>query len=211
MMQRAFIVDPIQNYFARLDKLVTSNLQNSTHCRNLERFFSFMVNLCWMSGARITVVVSPQVDPQKSSSEERIVSCCIWRLPKQPTKDDILTLVRAGLLPVFWGWGPRSGQREGTADDHWYLQLAGTEPEYQGQGMLSLLMREAFAHAPSSIFTLEASTTTSKDKYSHFGFVLVEEVTIAKGEVSADGIICKPNGTGFVIYPMIKHHTSNYE
>ena len=35
---------------------------------------------------------------------------------------------------------------------------------------MSLLVREAFAHAPEAIFELEATTAKSRDQYSHLGF-----------------------------------------
>lgn len=31
-------------------------------------------------------------------------------------------------------------------------------------------MREAYAHSPSTVFTLEATTAKSRDRYQHLGF-----------------------------------------
>ena len=38
------------------------------------------------------------------------------------------------------------------------------------EGMMSQLIREAFAHSPEGIFILEASTPKSRDQYAHLGF-----------------------------------------
>ena len=77
-------------------------------------------------------------------------------------------------------------------DDSWCLQMIFTDPEYQGkgnsfcdlltsrnnteifyalwEGMMSQLIREAFAHSPEGVFTLEASNAKSRDQYAHLGF-----------------------------------------
>jgi hypothetical protein len=38
------------------------------------------------------------------------------------------------------------------------------------EGLMSKLIREAFAHSPEGIFTLEATTSKSRDQYAHLGF-----------------------------------------
>ncbi|KAF8170776.1 hypothetical protein BJ912DRAFT_882564, partial [Pholiota molesta] len=57
-----------------------------------------------------------------------------------------------------------------SVDDTWYLQVVGTDPEYQGRGLVSLLVRDAFTYDPEATFTLEAATTKSRDQYEHLGF-----------------------------------------
>lgn len=48
--------------------------------------------------------------------------------------------------------------------------LDNTENSYLWEGMMSQLVREAFAHAPEATFTLEATTPKSRDQYLHLGF-----------------------------------------
>lgn len=84
-----------------------------------------------------------------------------------------------------------------------------------------MLMQEAFEYAPSAIFTLEASTTQSRDKYAHFGFKVsprslkkynlnipkvVKPATIGEGLVDSRGCFVADPALrkGFLIYPMIK-------
>lgn len=69
----------------------------------------------------------------------------------------------------------------------WYLQLTAIAPECQGkgglepwfgsymvntslEGYMSKLIREAYEYAPNEMFTLEATTAASRDKYAHVGF-----------------------------------------
>ncbi|KAF8993277.1 hypothetical protein BDQ17DRAFT_1431781 [Cyathus striatus] len=225
MMQRAFISDPSLNYLAGLNKPLTSKPRDYCRRRNLEKYFNYTLKQCWLSKSRITVVVIPQ-DPQKPSSGEKIISCSVWAPPKQSNTHGILSCIRSGLISVVCGWGlglfkrvnalvdtieeafytglDMLGMKSTASEEYWYLQLVGTEPEYQGQGMFSLLMREAFTYSPSFVFALDASTTSARDKYAHLGFVPMEEVIIGKGKVDANGIVTSKNGSGFPMYPMVK-------
>jgi hypothetical protein len=81
---------------------------------------------------------------------------------------------------------------EESLGDSWFLELMMTDPMYEGQGSLdvglhleaaytgvpfpnigvmSALVREAFANAsPRDTFALDSSTTASRDRYLHLGF-----------------------------------------
>jgi hypothetical protein len=90
------------------------------------------------------------------------------------------------------------------------------------KGYLSMLLREAFEHAPNAVFTLVANTQHARDVYKHFGFEVkaatapvsstsymyfkvVREVTVGKGKVDALGLASSgAAATGFPMYPMIK-------
>jgi len=103
------------------------------------------------------------------------------------------------------GEGYAEKKLSGSPDDSWYLQLAGVDPEFQGKGYMSMLLREAFEYAPNAVFSLEASTPRSRDVYKNFGFEVVREVIVAKGKVDASGVVASGGAaTGFPIYPMIK-------
>ena len=56
------------------------------------------------------------------------------------------------------------------ADDSWYLLMVMVHPEHQGKGHLSRILNEAFQRAPGVSFTLDATTTQSRDRYAHHGF-----------------------------------------
>ena len=45
-----------------------------------------------------------------------------------------------------------------------------TTISFFSKGWMSALVREAFAHSPEGVFTLEATTPESRDQYAHLGF-----------------------------------------
>jgi len=89
-------------------------------------------------------------------------------------------------------------------NDSWHLLQIFTDTEYQGkgnysmiclqevsnntensyfyifwEGMMSKLVREAFAYSPESTFTLEATTPKSRDQYVHLGFEVTHVFVIS--------------------------------
>ncbi|KAJ7219011.1 hypothetical protein B0H12DRAFT_1224347 [Mycena haematopus] len=71
--------------------------------------------------------------------------------------------------------------------------------------VMSMLLQEAFRHAPSATFTLEATTSRSRDVYKHYAFEVIEEVVVGKGKVDPLGVTASGDAaTGFPIYPTIR-------
>ncbi|KAJ6608898.1 acyl-CoA N-acyltransferase [Mycena sp. CBHHK59/15] len=223
MNQRAFISSPPQTYFSAATAPLTTDAKDAKRRANQTKFIRFLIRRSWSLNARITVAVIPG-----ENGKDKIVGATIWRPPitgdnKSPS---ILSSLLMGLFSVLINWGAGvmtrisdlvqssehvigDGYTErklvGTPDDSWYLQLAGVDPEFQGKGYMSMLLQEAFKHAPNATFTLEATTPRSRDVYKHFGFEVVKEVTVGKGKVDALGVVASGDAaTGFPIYPMIK-------
>jgi ribosomal protein S18 acetylase RimI-like enzyme len=65
-------------------------------------------------------------------------------------------------------------------DPHWYLLALGTDPDHQGEGLGSTLVREGTRRADEAGARtyLETETEANVDFYSHLGFEVVEEMTI---------------------------------
>jgi ribosomal protein S18 acetylase RimI-like enzyme len=64
-------------------------------------------------------------------------------------------------------------------DPHWYLTTIGVEPEHQGEGLGSTLLRSGIRradHEDTSIF-LDTETSGNVSFYQHFGFEVIEETT----------------------------------
>ncbi|THU90915.1 hypothetical protein K435DRAFT_968425 [Dendrothele bispora CBS 962.96] len=80
---------------------------------------------------------------------------------------------------LYPGSEVRRKQEKLTPNDAWYLALVMTVKEFEGNGCLSLLMREAYGHAHSlgstAPFMLESSTPRSRDRYGHLGFEAAPE------------------------------------
>ncbi|KAK7063635.1 N-acetyltransferase domain-containing protein [Favolaschia claudopus] len=224
MNQCAFISSPPQTYFSGATSVLTTHSKDEHRRNNQTSFLKFLIRRSWSMGARITVVVVPVGE----NGTSRIVGATIWRPPingdfKSPS---MLSALRMGLFSVLMNWGigaiPRisdlvqSGEHvledgyaerklPGSPKDSWHLQLAGVDPGFQGKGYMSMLLQDAFQHAPKAIFTLEATTPGSRDIYKHYAFEVVREVMVGKGKVDALGVSASGDAaTGFPIYPMIK-------
>ncbi|KAF7340803.1 N-acetyltransferase domain-containing protein [Mycena sanguinolenta] len=224
MNQRAFISSPPQTYFSGANAPLTMDSKDEKRRNNQTRFLKFLIRRSWSLGARITVAVIPGGE----NGADRIVGATIWRPPitgenKSPS---MLSALRMGLFSVLVSWGISAMTRisdlvqssehvledgyasrnlPGTPEDSWYLQLAGVDPDFQGKGYMSMLLQEAFKHAPDATFTLEATTPRSRDVYKHYAFEVVREVVVGKGKVDGLGVNASGDAaTGFPIYPMIK-------
>ena len=119
---------------------------------------------------------------------------CVW-LPPGPAVT-IPRMIRSGMLGVLFhtGFGPFltfMGANEvmdrihkaRMPEPHWYLMLVGVDPELQGQGVGSALIREGLASADreSRPCYLDTSERRNLAFYERLGFVVLEEATLGKG------------------------------
>ncbi|KAF5328007.1 hypothetical protein D9758_006432 [Tetrapyrgos nigripes] len=91
-----------------------------------------------------------------------------------------------------------SGKKSLKPDDAWYLSMVMTVKEFEGQGCLSLLMREGYAHAAKTAasggsvppFILESSSPRSRDRYIHLGYEIEDHppTIVGVGKVDSDGL-----------------------
>lgn len=221
VQRRAFLRDPEFNYFGSV-KTPLSQEVDGAEKRHLEVFFKFLNKACLKCGARITVAVAP------TEAGEVICASTTWLPPRNRISlGRTWVLLRSGLFQTLKAWGLNGLLRVGieygdvsekalkeafaakgikeSPNTSWYLQLACTDPDMQGQGYMSLLCREAFEFAPSSTFTLEATTVHSRERYAHFGFELFKELRLGKGKVNKDGLPAKgPDAEGVPVYSMVK-------
>ncbi|KAH9476833.1 hypothetical protein JR316_0010748 [Psilocybe cubensis] len=218
--QRAFIADPVYNYFGNVKKFLDLE-KDLKPCKPRRAMIAFLTKACHIIGGRITVVV----EKKEGSEEERILSGCLWLPPHKRLEAWMVpTIVRAGILPVLKGWGMTGFRRivfgyqsaaekkmkdvfkaansKASPEESWYLALAFTAPEAQGKGFVSLLIREHIALTPNAILTLEATSKKSRDIYAHLGF---EATGFGKGKVDARGINAKKEeAVGVEVWAMAK-------
>ncbi|KAJ7465793.1 hypothetical protein B0H11DRAFT_1870053 [Mycena galericulata] len=222
MMQKAFISSPVQAYFSNAKAPLTTQTKDAKRRAHQTKYIRFLIRRSLSLGGRLTVVIAAT-----ENRPARIAGAAIWRPPGYKKPLSLFTSFRMGLLSVIMGWGTGvmarmsdfahpiehaldQGYAErklpGTPEDaSWYLQLTGVDPEFQGKGFLSMLLQEAFQHAPSAVFTLEANTPRARDVYKRYGFEVVGEVIIGEGKVDALGVASSgAAATGFPMYPMIK-------
>ncbi|KJA24952.1 hypothetical protein HYPSUDRAFT_135573 [Hypholoma sublateritium FD-334 SS-4] len=223
----AFSNDPVMNYLGNVKKVLDEQIDELKH-KNTRQFYLFVVKGCFLVGGRITVVVVPD-GPDANSG--KIVAGCLWLPPsKRLSIWMIPTILRAGALGVIKRWGLRGLWRitvdyQGTTEskmEHafrergvkvplsqtWYLQAVATHPDYQGQGIMSLMVREAFEHAPHAMYILEGTTAKSRDQYIHLGFENLTPIKFGAGKADAGGISASGEGAvGVEIWGMAKVRT----
>ncbi len=81
-----------------------------------------------------------------------------------------------------------------TAFDHWYLQTLGVDPEYQGRGYASRLLRPMFTRfdekgMPCYLDTLNEKNVTI---YEHLGFEVLEKSNIPDTDITFWAMLRKP-------------------
>jgi ribosomal protein S18 acetylase RimI-like enzyme len=121
-------------------------------------------------------------------------AACVWLPPGSGMT--IPRMIRSGMLgvPFRTGFGPfvRFTTANETMDKihkarvpepHWYLVVVGVDPELQGQGVGSAIVREglALADRESKPCYLETSERRNLAFYERLGFVVLEEATLGKG------------------------------
>ena len=135
-------------------------------------------------------------------------AACVW-LPPGPGIT-IPRMVRSGMLgvPFHSGLGPfgRFMAANETMDKihkarvpepHWYLILVGVDPELQGQGVGSAIIREGLARADreSRPCYLETSERRNLGLYDRHGFAVLEEATLGKDGPQAWAMRREPQRT----------------
>jgi len=77
---------------------------------------------------------------------------------------------------------------------HWYLFIIGVEPQHQGFGYASRLLNGMLAQIDTEGLPcyLEAETEESVPVYQHFGFKVVEKITIPGTDLSLTAMLRQP-------------------
>ena len=88
--------------------------------------------------------------------------------------------------------------------NYYYVFFVGTDPDAQGQGLCSTIMREYQARAAKDGLPLwlEATTEKSMKIYSKLGWEVVEAMVLGKGKATADGTLQK-GGEGVRVWAMV--------
>lgn len=126
----------------------------------------------------------------------------VWRLPGaiEPSGMDKLRALPS-LLPFAMAAGPRAKLLSETLHRHYpkskfrYLQIAGCDPQYQGKGLGSAVVREGLDRAASARVPvyLETATEANIGYYERFGFAMVGEFDIPEGGPRFWQMLWKPN------------------
>ncbi|KAJ3901399.1 hypothetical protein F5879DRAFT_992002 [Lentinula edodes] len=89
--------------------------------------------------------------------------------------------------------------------DSWHLLEMVVDPEFEGMGICSLMMKDGFTRTTPKPVHLEATKARTRDIYAHFGFEVDEEHQFGVGSVDENGIRARgEKATGYPEWVMTK-------
>lgn len=227
LLTRAFANDPAMNWLGGVKKknAVTSldklDAGMKKTMENLRRFQSCFIHVTINAGGIITLALAPQ----SNGDGERIVGAALWMTPGKTYDLPFTTLIKSGAFSVLMGWRIRGLKRvfidftphveeslhksfkSRNLDrlDSWHLLEIAVDPDWEGKGLCSLLMKDGFSRASPKPIHLEATTPRSKDIYIHHGFEIGSEHAFGKGQVDEAGQAAKgAEATGYPHWVMTK-------
>ena len=169
MLARAFYDDPVASWAFRNDRV---------RPRALERFQS----------ARLRQLMGGQ----EIWTTDELTSAALWALPKRwrmsPRETAMLVpcflhpllALRGPLVGIGWEGMERAHPRH---PPHFYLAVLGTEPDAQGQGLGSAVLRPVLEQCDTDgvCAYLESSKERNVDFYARHGFRVLGELRLLRG------------------------------
>lgn len=158
--------------------------------------FEFMIRMGMKYGYVYTT--SPRLEGAAVWMKITTFETSLWRM-----------LLAGAILPGM-RMGREAGQRMQTfaskletkhqeviSDLHWYLQLLGVDPAYQGQGFGSKLLRGKLAEIDAEGLPCYVETAPDENvaMYQHFGFQTLEKYRIPETSISM-WLMLRPAQTG---------------
>ncbi|KAL5492834.1 hypothetical protein ACEPAI_4282 [Sanghuangporus weigelae] len=190
--------------------------------KRLHNFQAAIVKSTHLLGGVTAVAVIPQNgssggDQTKGDSggQGNIIGVALWLKPGQTLDFGLGILIRSGMYKMLYRWGVEGVKRivtefspavERTLEnafnsrgksklDSWYLFEMVVDPDYEGKGLCSLLMKDG----------LKRTKARSRDIYARFGFEVDEEHKFGRGKVNSDGLKAKGEAaTGYPEWIMTK-------
>lgn len=82
-------------------------------------------------------------------------------------------------------------------DPHWYLMALGVDPEWQGQGLGSVLVRHGVERAGAEDMSvyLETETGPNVPFYGKLGFELIDEIVVDSYDLPMSLMVARPKNT----------------
>lgn len=170
MLARAFDDDPVPNFLFRGDR---------RRRRGLRRFFSIQLRRMY-------------IDEGEVWTTDDLAGSALWAPPSKarPGFREIFYLLP--VLPYLAGLGRHVGdamdllqsvERARPLEEHWYLATLGTEPDRQGQGIGSALLREVLSSLDAEGLPayLESSKERNVPFYARHGFEVTGEIHTPRG------------------------------
>jgi len=167
ILVRAFDADPIANYMLR-----GGEAKSKAFARAFGTFFRHLVlphREAWLAGDDGVALWTP---PGKWNATS---------LPRVIAMGPALLAAVGATRAVSRARAAQKSQEKHPSAPHWYLFAIGVDPEKQGRGVGSTLLRVVLdrCDADKSCAYLEASTENNARLYARHGFEITEELRIA--------------------------------
>jgi GNAT superfamily N-acetyltransferase len=175
--------------------LLTYYYPDPSQRRKINRYFC---SLSFYYGIRFGEVYAPSPN---------LEGIAVWLLSKYYPMG-IWNLLRAVPLPDLFGFAVSGAMKMNAMGryvdevhhrlapfNHWYLLLLGVDPQFQGMGYASRLVRPMLSRADQEKLPCYLETNDPKDVtiYQHFGFKIIEEDTIPHTPVKNWAMLRKVN------------------
>jgi ribosomal protein S18 acetylase RimI-like enzyme len=169
-LARAFMDDPVAQWACPIDSLRQGVLERvfATRLRQLVSHREI-----WTSSRLASAAVWAPPERWKTTAHDDIALG--WALARHPRLIPRVPRTMRGLLRIQ-GIHPNE-------PPHWYLAVLGTDPELQGQGLASEMMRPVLEECDRDGVGayLESSNERNLDFYARHGFRTVREVELPHG------------------------------
>ena len=170
MLARAFHNDPVLEYFY---PDVTERMKKAPYV------YQFLLRYVLYYGEAYTP--SSQLEAVAAWLNSDKVTMSLRRLKCSGALPIMSKLCReAGSRMKYFGEHQDAVHKRLISGHHWYLQILGVEPEFQGKGYASKLLRPVLSKidAEGATCYLETQKESNTQIYEHFGFRVIEEFTI---------------------------------
>jgi ribosomal protein S18 acetylase RimI-like enzyme len=169
MLARSFFDDPVASWAWRPDELRPDAL---------ERFQAIRLRQL--------------IDAQEVWTTDELASAALWAPPKQwhMSPREVAMLGRCFMRPslfarlplVALGW-EKLDRAHPRSPPHFYLAVLGTDPDAQGQGLGSAVLRPVLEQCDNDQVAayLESSKERNVDFYARHGFRVLDEIRLLRG------------------------------
>jgi ribosomal protein S18 acetylase RimI-like enzyme len=169
MLARAFLEDPIALWACKPDSLRSGMLERF-HRTRLRQLLAH--EEVWTTDDLTSAALwAPPKRWRTTPRQDVALAGCLLR-PRLLAR---MPLIAAGLLGIE--------HRHPSRPSHWYLAVLGTDPDAQGQGLGSAVLRPALEQCDADQISayLESSKERNIDFYARHGFRVIKELRLPRG------------------------------
>jgi ribosomal protein S18 acetylase RimI-like enzyme len=169
VLSLSFNKDPVLSWIIR---------QDNKRLEALTNLFTFCLNDVLQGGAETTT--------------SDLMACAIWIPPKKENHSVSLSWITMLLRYLYWASLGRMGrflsfvdacEAKRPREPHYYLDSIGVDPDHQGKGYGSMLLKYTLDHVDSESLPayLESSNARNNPLYERHGFRTISEIHLSGG------------------------------